>query len=168
MEMQESIKLAQALLLYTARLVQGCDIMKRNILITEHNKDIRNLYEAILAPFGVAITFAEDIREAQAQAARASFDIIFLEIDHANDLKMAESAANRFVNTPVILVSTVPASRMVIERLQKQAGRALFMKPFDINTMRDIVVHFLQPRQTNSHGPAPRTIPQPSLMRIAV
>ena len=117
--------------------------MRRKLLITEHNKDIRTLYEVILAPFQVDIVFADGMEEAKKHATEKKYDMMVLEISHVDELRRAESISALQTKCPVMVISSVPATKTAVDKISSRPNWALFMKPFDIQGIRDTVHHFL-------------------------
>ncbi|MBD3267641.1 response regulator [bacterium] len=128
--------------------------MKRKILITENNTDIRNLYEAILAPFRADITFVDGAEEAKQDVAQNPFDLMFLEIEHSDDIARADTVAELQPDCPVVLVSSVPTSENSMQFIHSKPNRALFMKPFDITRLRETVCAILAKKKDKYQQPA--------------
>lgn len=114
------------------------------ILINESNADIQRLYQAILAPFYVDITFAHDAEQTECFAEKNNYDLVFVDVAYPvmEGLAISKSLRRKNPDRPVVLVSSVPLRTKLLDTLTVKSSSAVLMKPFDIQQLRALIRQF--------------------------
>lgn len=115
--------------------------MPRSILIVDDQKGVRRLLEELFKREGWDVYAASDGMEAIAQLDQYLPDILLIDMKmpNMNGLEASQIILKKYQNLPVIMMTAYGEMEVVKQALNAGVRRCI-TKPFDIITLRDLVL----------------------------
>lgn len=119
--------------------------MPRSILIVDDQKGVRRLLEELFKREGWDVYAASDGMEAIAQLDQYLPDILLIDMKmpNMNGLEASQIILKKHQNLPVIMMTAYGEMEVVKQALDAGVRRCI-TKPFDIITLRDLVLQIVR------------------------
>ncbi|MDD3268573.1 MAG: response regulator [Syntrophomonadaceae bacterium] len=119
--------------------------MPRSILIVDDQKGVRRLLEELFKREGWDVYAASDGMEAIAQLDQYLPDILLIDMKmpNMNGLEASQIILKKHQNLPVIMMTAYGEMEVVKHALDAGVRRCI-TKPFDIITLRDLVLQIVR------------------------
>ena len=119
--------------------------MSRSILIVDDQKGVRRLLEELFKREGWDVYAASDGMEAIAQLDQYLPDILLIDMKmpNMNGLEASQIILKKHQNLPVIMMTAYGEMEVVKQALDAGVRRCI-TKPFDIITLRDLVLQIVR------------------------